>query len=70
MNPDTSHRLITNEEIRQKLGGMSNASYYRNVVSRPDFPRPVVLMPGKNLRDEAEIDAFIARLLAERDSHG
>lgn len=51
-------------ELAERLG-CHPFSIPRFVKKKPGFPQPTKLF-GKNLWDEAEVDAYIERLLAEK----
>lgn len=58
-------RLIIDDQIRiEKLGGISKSSATRHVFSDPEFPKDVGLIPGKNLRPEHLVDAYLHKLIA------
>ena len=58
--------LIDDREFRRRLNNISKTGLYRIRHTDPRCPRPTKVM-GKNATDEAEADAFIELLLAERE---
>ena len=69
MSTEPKHRrLIRKVDILERLGNSSQASGYRHVFNRPDFPKPVSLLPGVDMFDESEFDSFMEQLLLEREA--
>ena len=61
----TSKRLIPKEVVRDRLGGIRDATLWR-LEKRGDLPKPVKLSPGRVMWIEHEIDALIDARAAAR----
>lgn len=58
-------RLISTNEVRQKLGAISNATFYETFRHDPDFPRPVRISDNRLGYVEQEIDRYIEHRLVK-----
>jgi predicted DNA-binding transcriptional regulator AlpA len=60
-------RIVTREELRERLGGICFATI-DNYVKRRILPRPIKLGPNRVGWLESDIDAYFDRLVAQRDA--
>jgi predicted DNA-binding transcriptional regulator AlpA len=60
--------IVLPPEARARLGGISESTEWRLRRADPDFPRPVDVTPGLRGYVAAELDAYIALKIAQRDS--
>ena len=60
--------LITDRELRRRLGDISAVTLWRLRRDDPRFPQPVRMLNHNNLVVEADCEAYIEALVAERDS--
>jgi predicted DNA-binding transcriptional regulator AlpA len=61
-------RLITDRELRRRLGDISPVTLWRLRTIDPRCPKPVRLMAHYNVCVEDEADAYIQALVSERNS--
>jgi len=53
-------RLISQTELRARLGNIGRTTLWRLQVSDPAFPAPVEISPGRSGFYEDEVEAYIA----------
>lgn len=58
-------KIIRDVRVAEKIGAKSRTTVWRKAKSAPDFPQPVSISPGITGWIEAEVDAYIARKVAE-----
>jgi predicted DNA-binding transcriptional regulator AlpA len=66
----TSLRALDVAQLCARLGGkrpLDPSTLWRRIRRDPDFPRPFYLWDGAPRFVEEEVDAYIARKIAERD---
>jgi predicted DNA-binding transcriptional regulator AlpA len=66
----TSLRALDVAQLCARLGGkrpLDPSTLWRHIRRDPDFPRPFYLWDGAPRFVEEEVDAYIARKIAERD---
>jgi predicted DNA-binding transcriptional regulator AlpA len=66
----TSPRGLDVDQVCAKLGGkkpLDRSTLWRRIRRDPDFPQPFYLWNSAPRFVEAEVDAYIARKIAERD---
>jgi predicted DNA-binding transcriptional regulator AlpA len=56
--------LISETEIRRRLGNISQATFFSQHRYKADFPQPVKVSQGRHAWPEDEIDQYIGRLIA------
>jgi hypothetical protein len=61
-------RLITDPELRRRLGNISAVTLWRLRKSDPRCPKPVRMFAHNNLVPEEEADRYIDLLCAEREA--
>ena len=67
---DPKLRGLDTEQVCAKLGGdkpLDRSTLWRRIQKDPDFPKPFYLWNNAPRFVEAEVDAYIARRIAERD---
>ena len=64
-NTSGNHTLISKQQLRTKLGGVSETTIYRMVL-RGEIPKPILISKGRSMWIENEIDARIDKLAGER----
>jgi predicted DNA-binding transcriptional regulator AlpA len=60
--------LIPRSEARRRVGGISRATEHRRLKDDPEWLRPVAIGPGKSGYVQSEIEAYIAKKIAARDT--
>ena len=62
MNSEQHHdRLISFNQLREDLGGLSRASIYRHIKNLPGFPQPVKVGASTKFR-QSDRDRYISSL--------
>jgi predicted DNA-binding transcriptional regulator AlpA len=67
---DPKLRGLDTEQVCAKLGGnkpLDRSTLWRRIQKDPDFPKPFYIWNNAPRFVEAEVDAYIARKIAERD---
>jgi predicted DNA-binding transcriptional regulator AlpA len=59
--------LITTREARRRAGNIGRTQEYKRIKEDPDWPRPV-WNGGIRAYVEAEIEAYLEKLIARRDA--
>ncbi len=68
MNSEQHHdRLISFDDLREDLGGISRASIYRHIKNLPGFPQPVKICKTTRFR-ESDVQAYIAGIGEDESS--
>jgi hypothetical protein len=62
-------RIITRQEFRQRVGGISKATERRQRLRDPAYPKIVKISPGRTGIYEEDCDRLIARVVG-RDQQG
>lgn len=58
-------KIIRDKRVAEKIGAASRATVWRKAKADSDFPQPVSISPGITGWVESEVDAYIARKVAE-----
>ena len=56
-------KLISTKRVRQKLGDISNATFFDKFRHDPSFPRPVRISQNRLGYVEEEVDGYIQHTL-------
>lgn len=62
--------LIRINVVAQKLGGVHVSHAWRKIGADPKAPKPIRLSERHTVFDEAEVDAWVDRLVAEAKAKG
>ena len=63
-------KLIRQKKVREKMGDISEATFYRTYRHDPKFPKPVIVAKGLNTYPEEEVDEYIEKLKEQRSRKG